>query len=190
MKWITKWLPKTRTSNPISKLVRPIFEAKKIKAVFGGLFTFGGLVMASAVYLPVDSYSMDSISPDQVTIETIITAQPLPNMTGVSQGFGFLHPAVDLTAPEGSPIYPLKRGRVIEVGTLKYGYGRYVILEHDNGLTSLYAHMGKVTVNEGDEVEEKTTLGEVGMTGHTTGPHLHLEVRSNGLIVNPKYYLH
>ncbi len=190
MRFITKWLPKTRTSNPISKLVRPIFEAKKIKAVFGGIFTFGGLIAASAVYFPVDGYEAIPLSPDQAIFETIKTATPLPNMTGVSQGYHFMHPAIDLTAPEGSSIFPIRKGVVVEVGTLKFGYGRYVVVKHESDLVSLYAHMGKILVEEGDEIDEETILGEIGMTGRTTGPHLHLEIKKNGEHVNPKFYLH
>ncbi|KKT55215.1 MAG: Peptidase M23/M37 [Candidatus Collierbacteria bacterium GW2011_GWB1_45_35] len=71
----------------------------------------------------------------------------------------------------------------------KTGYGRSVVLDHGNGLQTRYAHMGKIFVEEGERVTPAMPVGEVGITGKTTGPHLHLEVIKKNRTVNPRPYL-
>lgn len=191
---IKNWLPKTRVSNPVSKLLRPLFEAKKARAAFGGLLSASSLILAVGVY-PLAKYTpVSALEPVNLPTVEITTAEsgpaiPVPTLTGVSQGFSSGHPGIDITAKLGSAIYPVKSGKVIEISISKFNYGRSVVVDHGNGLTSRYAHMGKVFVNEGDEVNSETALGEIGLTGHTTGPHLHLEIRKNGLAQNPRIYL-
>jgi murein DD-endopeptidase MepM/ murein hydrolase activator NlpD len=73
--------------------------------------------------------------------------------------------------------------------TSTHGYGRRVVIAHDDGFESLYAHMGKISVEEGQKVTRQTKLGEVGLTGFTTGPHIHFELHRDGAAVNPKYFL-
>lgn len=104
---------------------------------------------------------------------------------GISQYFHGGHPGIDLTNPEGTPIYPITDGVVLEVNAFPDGYGRHVIVKHDDTTTSLYAHMSKVHVTAGQKVDKNTVLGEVGATGWATGNHLHLEIRTNGESQNP-----
>lgn len=187
-------LPKTRVSNPVSKLLRPIFEAKKARAAAGGFLSVASLVLAVGVYPMVKQAPVSALEPTRLPVE-IVTANsgpslPLPQMTGVSQEFWSEHPGIDITAPLGSAIYPIKPGKVIEVSISKFNYGRSVVIDHGNNLVSRYAHMGKILVQEGDEVDIKAEIGEVGVTGHTTGPHLHLEIRRSGSPLNPLAYLH
>ena len=104
---------------------------------------------------------------------------------GISQYFAGYHSGIDLTNPEGTPIYPIAEGTVIEVNAFFDGYGRHVIVQHDDDLTSLYAHMSKVHAVVGQKVDLNTKLGEVGATGWATGNHLHLEIRKNGVSQNP-----
>ena len=186
-------LPKTVVSNPVSKLLRPLLEAKKAKSAFGGFLSAASLVLAVGVYPFVNQSPASALEPVEpnVEIETLISgpAKLLPNMKNVSQGYWSAHPGVDITAPKGSPIYPIRSGKVKEISISRYNYGRSVMIDHGDGTTSLYAHMGKIMVEEGDEVDEKTSLGEIGMSGRTTGPHLHLEVRKNGVPQNPMKYL-
>jgi murein DD-endopeptidase MepM/ murein hydrolase activator NlpD len=189
---IRKWLPKTRVSNPVSKLFRPIFEAKKAKAAFGGFLSVASLLMVG-VYPLAKQTPVSALEPTSIPVE-IVTANsgpslPLPQMTGVSQVFWSEHPGLDITAPLGSAIYPIRPGMVVEVSVSKFNYGRSVVIDHGDNLISRYAHMGKITVQEGDKVDGITQIGEVGVTGHTTGPHLHLEIRKNGGALNPLAYL-
>jgi murein DD-endopeptidase MepM/ murein hydrolase activator NlpD len=109
-----------------------------------------------------------------------------PLSGGISQYASFFHPgAIDITNSVGTPIGAADSGRVITVEKLGYGYGWHVIIDHGNGLTSLYAHMSALYVSVGQNVSKGQTVGALGLTGRTTGPHLHFETRRNGAPVNP-----
>ncbi len=102
------------------------------------------------------------------------------------------HMALDIAAPIGSPIVATKNGKVlrVEVGGWNYGYGTNVVVDHGDGITSLYAHMSAVAVSVGqDVIGGKTVIGYIGITGHTTGPHVHFEIRKNNVTVNPLPYV-
>jgi murein DD-endopeptidase MepM/ murein hydrolase activator NlpD len=187
---IKRFLPKTKVSNPISYLLRPVFEAKRVKAVFGSLIASTGLLVNLVFYTPhvEPVQALGEIGEIEITTEKV-KISPLPDTTGISQGFHAFHPGIDLTAPAGSSVYPIADGIVTFVGTLKTGYGRHVIVAHANGIVSLYAHLGKILVEEGQNMTKKMVLGEIGLTGRTTGYHLHLEVRKEGGVVNPLPYL-
>lgn len=90
--------------------------------------------------------------------------------------------AVDLAAPVGTPIVATADGEVIVAreGGWNGGYGSYVVITHDNGSQTLYAHMSNVTTYDGAEVVQGQVIGSVGMSGETTGPHIHFELR-NGI---------
>ncbi len=87
--------------------------------------------------------------------------------------------AVDLAAPIGTNIRAAASGKVIVAKPSGYngGYGLYVVIKHPNGTQTLYAHMSKVRAFVGQEVEQGQVIGEIGSTGHSTGPHVHFEVR-------------
>ncbi|MCL5781946.1 MAG: peptidoglycan DD-metalloendopeptidase family protein [Patescibacteria group bacterium] len=90
------------------------------------------------------------------------------------------HNAVDLAAPVGTEILASASGRVIiskNDGLWHGGYGNYVVISHPNGTQTLYAHMLKTAVSAGDVVSRGEIIGYIGMTGHTTGPHVHFEIR-------------
>src|SRR3990167_6048681 len=97
----------------------------------------------------------------------------------VSQGFRSYHRAVDITGDLGSDIKPLGKGKVEFTGYLADGRGYTVVVDHGEGLKSLYAHMGKIYVGIGNEVTSSQALGSIGLTGRTTGPHVHVEVYDN-----------
>jgi murein DD-endopeptidase MepM/ murein hydrolase activator NlpD len=94
------------------------------------------------------------------------------------------HNGVDIAMPEGSPIRSVAAGRVVFSG-FSSGYGKTVIVEHENGLTSLYAHNSINLVKVGDVVDERKVIALSGSTGRSTGPHLHFELRKNGVPVDP-----
>lgn len=87
--------------------------------------------------------------------------------------------AVDIAAPIGTPIMAAEKGTIILVKPSGYngGYGKYVVIEHENGVQTLYAHMTTTKVSVGDVVSQGQTIGLVGSTGRSTGPHVHYEVR-------------
>lgn len=107
----------------------------------------------------------------------------------VTQKFNWRHTGIDLAAKVGSEIRPVVSGKVVKVEKNWIGYGFHVVVEHEDGHETLYAHMSKISVGEGQMVDKQTVLGEVGSTGNSTGPHLHLEVRRGGKLVNPSDYV-
>lgn len=105
---------------------------------------------------------------------------------GLSTKFSFFHPGYDIRANLGAEINPVQVGKVVEVAYQIGGYGNYVLIQHENGLQTLYAHMQKKpSVQVGDKVTMDTVIGYVGSTGRSTGPHIHFEVYSGEKRVNP-----
>ncbi len=94
------------------------------------------------------------------------------------------HKGTDFGFSAGTPIYACESGTVVHAG-LKGGYGKCVIIDHGNGLQTLYAHQSRLNVAAGQRVIRGQCIGAVGSTGNSTGPHLHLEVRVNGVPVDP-----
>lgn len=110
----------------------------------------------------------------------------------ISQFAAWYHMALDIVSPFGTPVVAGQTGRVVKAsaGLWEGGYGTHIIIENDNGYSSLYAHMSGLNVGTGDYVVAgQTTIGWVGLTGRTTGAHLHFEIRRNGALVNPISYL-
>jgi murein DD-endopeptidase MepM/ murein hydrolase activator NlpD len=105
-----------------------------------------------------------------------------------SKGSDF-HPGIDIGAPYGSTITAAADGTVIFAGWYG-GYGNAVIVDHGGGVSTLYGHCSQLFVSEHQTVQRGQALGAVGSTGHSTGPHLHFEVRVNGSPVDPLSRLH
>jgi murein DD-endopeptidase MepM/ murein hydrolase activator NlpD len=99
-----------------------------------------------------------------------------------------VHDGIDLAAPAGTPVRTAAHGRVLFAAEQR-GYGLLLIIEHEAGLVTLYAHNEALKVKEGQKVEDGEVVATVGESGHTTGPHLHFEVRVNGIPVDPMLYL-
>jgi murein DD-endopeptidase MepM/ murein hydrolase activator NlpD len=122
----------------------------------------------------------------------------LPASGRMSSGFGprthpiygdtRLHAGVDISAPSGTAIHAAGPGRVLWAGP-RGGYGNLVVIDHGNGLATLYAHQSKVQVAVDQTVATGEHIGDVGSTGLSTGPHLHFEVREKGSPLDPHFYL-
>lgn len=109
-----------------------------------------------------------------------------PAAGNISQYASWWHPgAIDIAAEMGTPIKAADNGKVIKVEKASTGYGWHVILDHEDGLTSLYAHMSKINVEVGQNVSKGDLLGSVGSTGRSTGFHLHFEVHKDGKPIDP-----
>jgi len=103
-------------------------------------------------------------------------------------GYSRFHAGIDFGAPHGTTIHAADSGQVIFAGWYG-GYGRAVIIDHGNGITTLYAHASRLYVSVGQAVGQGQAIAAIGSTGLSTGPHLHFEVRQNGNPVNPMAYL-
>lgn len=133
-------------------------------------------------------------------LASIPAIQPVRNddLTRIASGYGYrihpiykvrkLHTGMDFTAPTGTEIFATGDGEVVEVKELRTGYGKHVIIRHGFGYETLYAHMSQILVKKGQQVKRGETIGLIGNTGTSVGPHLHYEVIQNGSKVNPAYF--
>jgi murein DD-endopeptidase MepM/ murein hydrolase activator NlpD len=112
---------------------------------------------------------------------------PLPQDSfWISQRFKHgKHMATDMAAPLGTPVYAIDTGTIIKAGWSDIGYGYRVIIDHGIDYVSLYAHLSRYVVQPGDIVQKGDIIGYVGSTGNSTGPHLHLEIRDYGYLIDP-----
>jgi len=172
--------------------LRWLFRKRKFdfKQLIG--VNLAGFAFFAAVIVPQSQSVMSSLELSLKTTRQVIAVEdsaspfqwPLKTF-GISQEFSAFHPAMDLTDPCGTPIYPIANGTVQWIQYDTYGYGYHLLLSHDNNVGSLYAHMAKIIVSEGQHVNKFTQLGKIGLTGHTTGCHVHVEVYINGQATNP-----
>lgn len=150
------------------------------------------LAFAAAVIVPQVDAITSQLEVMRETVETIVDVVPTtqrfqwPIMRfGLTSRFSLGHPGIDLTAPKGTHVKPAAEGRVLRVRNYPFGYGKHILVEHDNGAQSLYAHLSSVDIKEGQVVDKNTVVGEVGTTGWSTGNHLHLEIYQDGTPINP-----
>lgn len=159
-----------------------------------GAFSFLSLPLTeepeSHINVPCELETSASIEPP--------SACPLTSDYQLSASYGpMLHPitktkrhhrGIDWSAPLGTPVQAAGAGTVLEAGD-KGNYGNCVIIVHDEVYQTLYAHLNTIEVEVGETVTAGQLIGQVGNTGVSTGPHLHYEVRKNGVAVNPEAYL-
>ena len=134
------------------------------------------------------------------TKKDIINSTPslLPVRGWVSSRFGYrrypftgeaaLHEGIDIAALPGAPVYAPAPGEVVFAG-YKTGYGQVIILDHGWRLSTLYGHLSDIMVSVRQQVQRKQVIGAAGSTGHSSGPHLHYEVRIAGVPVDPSHYI-
>jgi len=140
---------------------------------------------------PPSSDSSGGVSPSpsgQPSSSGLIWPVSGPITSPFGMRWGKLHPGLDIGAGTGTPIKAAAAGTVI-VAAYDGGYGNLVVIDHGNGLATAYAHQSQLAVSVGQQVGQGQTIGYVGSTGFSTGPHLHFEVRVNGSPVDPMGYL-
>lgn len=112
-----------------------------------------------------------------------------PTQGIITQGYYWYHPGVDIANPAAPNILAADAGTIVAEGWDSTGYGNRIIIDHGNGMQTLYAHMSAFYVTLGQTVSRGAAIGRMGSTGHSTGTHLHFEIRQNGLRLNPLNYL-
>lgn len=136
----------------------------------------------------------------QSLIVELPTIWPLRDVRGyVTSYFGptthpftkhwYLHKGIDIAYSRGTKVVSTADGKVIEKAFDAEGYGNYIVIKHKYGFYTRYAHMDKVYVKEGQNVQQGEVIGTLGSTGLSTGPHLHYEVRIGSQVVDPQRYL-
>ena len=185
---------KYRVGGYSRKLLRYFFEHKAVKKILG---TNIALMLVVSSFMPTLASSEPkvlgtealaietNVIKSETPIHTIVAIQNPVKVMKITQGYSFFHPGLDLDGITGDSIEPIKNGTVVYADTEKFGFGKHVIIDHGNGLTTLYAHLSKINVKNGEEVTTDTKLGEMGATGHAFGDHLHFEIRDHGKPINP-----
>ncbi len=107
----------------------------------------------------------------------------------ITQYYWWAHRAIDIGAVIDTPVYASDAGTVIYAGWSSIGYGNLIVLDHGNGFQTYYAHLNSIWVANGQFVGQGVPIGGVGSTGNSSGPHLHFEIRYNGILLNPLDYL-
>ena len=133
-------------------------------------------------------------------LRSIPAIQPIENkdLRRIASGFGMrlhpilryrkMHQGMDFTAPRGTNVYATGYGVVKKVTYSRRGYGNCIIIDHGFGYETVYAHLKKILIEKGDKVKRGETIGLVGSSGFSTGPHLHYEIHRDGIPVNPVNY--
>lgn len=184
--------PKLKNAGSVPNPIRKLKFLSKITLGVSFLIFF-------LSYQPVFTFSFPPIKKSIVKAEATQTQEitpsslpvqfQLPHPGYMSTTYSTFHPGIDIATGLGMPIHPIAKGRVVSTGFNFWGLGLTVEIDHGSGYKSLYAHMGKIYVKENQDVTENNTLGEVGLTGHTSGPHTHLEVYKFDKAINPKSIL-
>lgn len=180
----------------------------RMLAVFGGEdadAVFGEQGGAETVYAASSGGAEDvlgreqSLFPDTVddTVHALSFTHVLPTEGTLTSDFGSrlspttgepaFHYGLDIAADEGTPIAAFADGTVREVG--ESDYGKYLIVDHADGFSTLYAHCSSILAGVGDEVRCGGEIALVGQTGNATGPHLHFEMWKDGMALDPSDYL-
>lgn len=117
---------------------------------------------------------------------------PMASYVYISSPYGYrwgrMHTGIDFAAHKGTHVYAWKSGTVTQA-SYNGSYGNFISIKHDDGTVSRYAHLSGYNCKKGDKVEKGQTIGYVGSTGHSTGAHLHFEIKVNGKFVNPANYI-
>ncbi|MBI4036923.1 M23 family metallopeptidase [Candidatus Daviesbacteria bacterium] len=127
----------------------------------------------------------------QQTVDANRLSQPfsLPHPGYLTTKFSAWHPGIDLATGLGTPIRPISSGVIVDTTLGFWGLGHSVTIQHEQGFKSTYGHMGRIFVKVGDQVKATSIIGEVGLTGHTSGPHTHLEIAKDDKYIDPETVL-
>jgi len=178
----------------MTRFFRLIFEHKWSKKILGANFALAimlGSILPSTINADT-AFEADgeaAVISTQISLKTEVGIQYPTEEVKINQGYHLFHPGIDYDGEIGDPVFPIMPGYVESIDQSRFAYGNSIILRHGDSVTSLYAHLSKILVEEGQTVDLKTVIGEVGSTGHSTGSHLHLEIREDNYPINPNSIL-
>jgi len=170
---------------------------KKLSLVFVTMFFFIGPLFWLGLFsdkeiIDTDRFTISSIDDDPPSLK------PLGDGYEVTSAFGSrfhpifkkkkMHKGVDFKAPIGTPVYATSNGTIVKVRLDNKGYGKHIVIQHDDVYQTMYAQLSEINVEEGEIVKKGQQIGKVGSSGTSTGPHLHYEVIKLGVPVNPIAY--
>lgn len=190
-----------------------LFIVKIPVKIFG---FFANLPVVRSILRPSEFAEVPIIDPNSPELKTALAALPpakpptptTPQQSSnpiwpihgkVTTNFGVphqpyqkTHTGMDISSGRASgvtPIKPFRSGKILSTAKSGGGLGNHVIIDHGNGVTSVYAHLASIAVQPGQEVTTSTTIGAEGTTGTSTGTHLHFEIRVNGQAANPRQFI-
>ncbi len=168
-------------------------------AVFILTHTGVNIVSEALVGFNTETHSIEIRNPADGSIVKTINPKVSWPVNGVitlefaqSSSYQRFHAGIDIANSKGvigDPITPDMDGKVIYAGEIVWGYGKHIIIDHGDNVSSLYAHLDRIHVYKGQDVKIGDVIGTMGNTGWSTGPHLHLEIRVYGIPVNPRVFL-
>lgn len=180
------FIPNKPGSHPFSRLFRKLFELPQTKTYWSiGLMA---IILTINLFYNNQSYHLKPAHLALAAPENVITTETtyqLPVLGVLSQGYHWYHQAIDLATPNNQEVYPIADGEVVAVKSQFLGYGNYLVINHANNIKSLYAHFNEIRVLEGQKITKNTLLGHIGLTGFTSGLHLHLEIYDHSKPINP-----
>lgn len=135
------------------------------------------------------TYNFPAISPIKPQ-DFINISSPFGYRTHPIKNTILFHNGIDIKAPLNSPVYSTAQGYVISITYSDQGYGNKIVIEHEYGFETLYAHLNTINVKNGQIVTKNQLIGTVGISGLATGSHLHYEIRKNGESCDPLGYFY
>lgn len=170
--------------------IKPRLEGFGRLTKFLSTSTCIGLLFLVVVVVVVGYWPINqALAQEEKKYEVISSSLPepinLPHPGYISTKFSSFHPGVDIATAFGMPVNPIASGMVDEINLGFFGFGNHLYISHQGGLRSMYAHLGKINVKKGQSVTPATILGEVGLSGHTSGPHTHLEITKDWVYIDP-----
>lgn len=181
----------SRSGHKVSRFLRHFFQHQRIKRVLGSNLALLAIVISFVPSQTQAGYfgEQEIFNVENTPLATIVSIVFPTKDQKINQNYHGYHTGIDFEGKTGDPVFPVMAGKIIEVQHSRVGYGNAILIEHDEGYTSLYAHLSKINVQKGDEVKPITKVGEVGSTGRSTGDHLHFEVHEDGRPIDPRLIL-
>ena len=190
-------------TNSIKQFIDIDFLYGKYDVIASGLDTktmHMSKMVASQLKKLKNEYAIAQINKNSINYYPTISPVKIIDIEKIASGFGWrkhpvykiplFHDGIDIVAEKGTNIYSSACGKAKKVKYSRFNYGNHVLINHENGFETLYAHLSQIFIHEGEYIVKGQLIGTVGNTGLSTGPHLHYEVHFNGKKKNPLNYLY